>query len=96
MEPATRFVQNWFLFIPNEVLSRDETTINLRREYVERIINTAPRFILVVHIPLSELVGLPYLKDDPNLRKLNEFINSNYSVESYPNNRFLYKRLNSA
>lgn len=96
MEPATRFVQNWFLFIPNEVLSRDETTINLRREYVEQIISTAPRFILVVHIPLNELVGLPYLKDDPNLRKLNEFINSNYSVETYPSNRFLYKRLDSA
>jgi len=96
MEPVTRFVQNWFLFIPNEVLSRDETTINLRREYIEQIIKTAPRFILVVHIPLDELMGLPYLKDDPNLRKLNEFINSNYSVESYPSNRFLYKRLESA
>jgi len=96
LEPATRFVQNWFLFIPNEVLSKDETTINLRKEYVEQIINTAPRFFLVVHIPLDELVALPYLKEDPNLRRLNEFIHSHYSVESYPSNRFLYRRLDLA
>jgi hypothetical protein len=96
LEPATRFIQSWYLFSSNEVLSKDTTTLNLRRELIDKIINTSPRFILVVHIPLEELVNQPYVKDDPNVKRLNEFIRANYRLTSFPSNRFLFERMDIA
>ena len=94
MEPATRFIQSWYLFSSDEVLCKNEITINLRKEFVDQLINTTPRFILCVHIPLKELVELPSLKEDPSVKKLDEFVHTYYRLEkNFPDNRFLFKRI---
>lgn len=93
LEPATRFIQSWYLFPSDEFLSRNEITVSLRREFVDHLINTAPKFILCVHIPLRELVQLPSLRDDPSVIRLDEFVHENYKLETFPDNRFLFKRI---
>ena len=93
LEPATRFIQSWYLFPSDEVLAKNDITINLRKEFVDKMINVAPRFILSVHIPLNELVELSFLKEDPDVRKLNEFIQNNYRIKNFPDNRFLFEKV---
>jgi hypothetical protein len=93
LEPATRFIQSWYLFPSDEVLAKNKITINLRKEFVDKIIHVAPRFILSVHIPLEKLAELPFLKEDPDVRKLNEFVQNNYRVKNFPDNRFLFEKV---
>jgi hypothetical protein len=92
MEPVTRFIQSWYLFNPSDVLARDETTVRLRREFVEEVINATPRFILCVHIPLDELTTLPHLKDDPNVQRLAEFIRAHYRMTLFPDHRYVFEK----
>lgn len=94
MKPATRFIQSWYLFSSDERLSKNEITINLRKEFVDQLISAAPRFVLCVHIPFQELIELPCLKEDPSVKKLDEFVHANYRHEkSFPDNRFLFKKI---
>lgn len=94
MKPATRFIQSWYLFPPDENLSRNEITVALRKEFVDQLINAGPRYILCVHIPLEELVKIPSLREDPSVKRLDEFIQKNYRLEkSFPDNRFLFEKI---
>ena len=71
-------------------------TIKHRREFIQRLISVAPRFVLCVHIPLEELVGQPSLKEDPEVKKLFEFIQANYDLQEFPDHRFLYAKVASS
>jgi len=93
MEPATRFIQSWYLFSSDENLFKNEITINLRKEFVDQLIDTAPRFILCVHIPLKELVEFPCLREDPSVKELNEFVHTHYRLKRFPDNRFLFEKI---
>lgn len=94
MEQATRFIQSWYLFSSDVMLSRNEITKNLRKEFIDQLIETAPRYILSVHIPFEELIEIPCLKEDPNVERLNSFIQNNYMLENvFPDNRFLFKKV---
>lgn len=93
MEPATRFIQSWYLFPSDGPLAGNPITVALRREFVDQLIHAAPRFILCVHIPLEQLVEIPALKDDPDLERLSEFVHANYRLERFPDNRFLFIRM---
>ena len=93
LEPATRFIQSWYLFPSDKVLAKNEITIDLRNEFIDKMIDVAPRFILSVHIPLKELAELPFLKEDPSVRELNEFIQKNYRIKNFPDNRFLFEKV---
>jgi hypothetical protein len=92
MQSATRFIQSWYLFPSNEYLAKHEVTINLRKQFVDQLIRSSPRFILCVHIPFSELVQIPTLKDDPTVRRLHQFVQTNYRMKAFPDNRFLFVR----
>lgn len=91
--PATRFTQSWYLFSSDEGLCNQEITVNLRKEFVDQLISSAPKFILCVHIPLEELVEISCLKEDPSVRRLSEFVHNNYLLEKFPDNRFLFKKV---
>jgi hypothetical protein len=93
LEPATRFIQSWYLFPSDEALAKNEITINLRKEFIAKLIHVAPRFILSVHIPLEKLSELPFVKDDPNFKKLKEFIEKNYRAKDFPDNRILFQKI---
>ena len=93
LEPATRFIQSWYLFPADENLSKNEITNQLRNEFIDRLINTAPRFILCVHIPLDKLVQIPYLQEDPYVKRLYDFIDTNYRLKNFPDNRFLFTKV---
>jgi hypothetical protein len=93
MEPATRFIQSWYLFSSDENLSNDKITINLRNEFIDQLITSEPRYILCVHIPLNDFIQTPSLKKDSNVKRLNDFVHSNYHLKVFPDNRFLYIRL---
>ncbi|MFX0133853.1 MAG: hypothetical protein ACFFDN_09420, partial [Candidatus Hodarchaeota archaeon] len=93
LEPATRFIQSWYLFPSDEVLAKNEITINLRKEFIDKIVHVAPRFILSVHIPIEKLAELPFLKEDPDVKKLNEFIKKNYKAKNFPDNRRLFEKI---
>jgi hypothetical protein len=90
MEASTRFLQSWYLFPSDELLSKHKITVSLRDEFINQILEDEPRYILCVHIPLEELTQIPSLKDDPNVRKLDTFVNTNYELETFPDNRFLF------
>lgn len=93
MEPATRFIQSWYLFSTNETLSKNEITISLRNEFIDQLITSTPQFILCVHMPLNDIVQAPCLEEDPNVKRLSEFMHTNYRLKIFPDNRFLYIRL---
>lgn len=94
MESATRFIQSWYLFPADEKLSKNEITIALRKEFVDQLIHTSPRFILCVHIPLEDLLEIPVLKEDPSVKRLGEFVRRNYRLKkNFPDNRFLFKKI---
>ncbi|MFC2141394.1 glycosyltransferase family 39 protein [Acidobacteriota bacterium] len=90
MKPVTRFIQSWYLFPSDDNLAKNEITVKLRKEFVDDMINTAPRFILSVHIPLHELIQLHSLEDDRDIRRLYEFVKANYTLKEFPDNRFLF------
>jgi len=90
MEAVSRFIQSWYLFPSDEVLSKNKITIVLRDEFINQIIQVQPQYILCVHIPLEELTRLPSLKDDTNVRKLDTFVHTNYELKTFPDNRFLF------
>lgn len=94
IEPATRFIQSWYLFPADEKLARNEITIALRKEFVHQLIHAAPRFILCVHISLEELIEIPVLKEDPSVKRLGEFVAKNYRLKkNFPDNRFLFEKI---
>jgi hypothetical protein len=93
LSPATRFVQSWYLFSSDPILCKNEITLGLRKEFVSQLINSAPRFILCVHIPFNKLVELPCVRKDPSVKKLAEFIRDNYKLKKiFPDNRSLFVR----
>ena len=93
VEDVTRFLQSWYLFPSDELLSNSETTRKLRREFVEQVVRAAPRFLLCVHIPLDELVSQPTHRDDPSVVELWRFVQDNYVMRrEFPDNRFLFER----
>jgi hypothetical protein len=92
IEPATRFIQSWYLFSSDELLAKDPITLSLRREFIDRLINVEPRFILCVHIPFFELMELPGLKGDPDIERLKNFIKAHYRLKIFPDNRFLFEK----
>lgn len=94
MEPATRFIQSWYLFPADEKLSRNKITVALRQDFVEQLIQSAPRFILCVHIPLQDLLEIPGSKEDPSVKRLGEFVEKNYRLKkNFPDNRFLFEKI---
>ena len=93
MEPATRFIQSWYLFSSVDLLAKNAITLNLRREFIDQLIDVEPRFILCVHIPFDELVKLPGLRSDPNMERLESYIKTHYRLRSFPDNRFLFERI---
>ncbi len=94
LEPATQFIQSWYLFPSDENLSQNKITIALRKDFVDQLIDASPRFILSVHIPLKELKEIPALREDPSVKRLDEFIQKNYRLErNFPDNRFLFEKI---
>jgi hypothetical protein len=94
MEPATRFIQSWYLFSSDRKISDNQITINLRREFVDQLMRSNPRFILCVYTPFGDLVEIPSLKRDPSVKKLDDFVRTHYRLDrTFPDNRFLFKRM---
>jgi hypothetical protein len=93
LEPVSRFIQSWYLFPEDELLAKSPITVRLRRELIDQITSVGPRFILLVYLPLEELVNIPTLKDDPSVKRLFAFIQANYALKEFPDNRFLYTRI---
>jgi hypothetical protein len=93
MEPATRFIQSWYLFTSDEALATNPITVKLRTEFVDELTHSAPRFILCVHIPLEKLVQIPSIKDDPSVLRLSTFVKTHYRLVTFPDNRFLFVKL---
>ncbi len=92
LRSPTRFIQTWYLF--NEELFNEPVTRDLRREFVNGVIEDNPRFILFVYYSFGEFVELPYLKDDSDVLKLRRFVESNYTLEkTFPDNRFLFRKV---
>jgi hypothetical protein len=92
LEPATRFIQSWYLFSSADLLAKNDITLNLRREFIDQLIHVEPRYILCVHIPFEELVELPGLRNDPDIERLESFIATHYRLRFFPDNRFLFER----
>jgi hypothetical protein len=93
LQPATRFLQSWYLFSSDEELCTHEITVKLRGEFIEQLTANAPRFILCVHIPIEELFVTPCLLKDKHVVKLHEFIKNNYNVKDFPDNRYLFEKI---
>jgi len=92
LRSPTRFIQTWYLF--NREIFNGPVTRRLRREFISGIVEGKPRFILFVYYPFEELVNLPYLRDDADIRRLYKFIKDNYIPEKvFPDNRFLFRRV---
>jgi hypothetical protein len=90
LAPVSRFIQSWYLFPSDKTLASHPVTLGLRKELIDQMIEVSPRFILVVHIPWEKLRRLPGLRDDPEVLRFDAYIQQNYTLKEFPDNRFLY------
>ncbi len=95
-EDVTRFLQSWYLFSPDEYLAHHEVTKKLQSEFVNQLTSAMPRYILLVHLPMEELMSTPTLINQPAMIQLETFIRENYELRKrFIDNRFLFENIDA-